>query len=67
MNNITLYTTHCPKCKILEDKLNNKNIQYNICEDKDEMISLGFRSVPVLQVNDEVLNFGAAIKWVNNQ
>ena len=66
MDNITLYTTHCPKCKILQDKLDNKNIQYSICEDRKKMISLGFMSAPMLQVNNEILNFGAAIKWVNN-
>ena len=26
MNKIILYTTHCPKCEILKEKLDNKNM-----------------------------------------
>ena len=26
---VTLYSTGCPKCKVLVAKLNNKNINYN--------------------------------------
>ena len=35
--NIVLYTTHCPKCKVLEQKLKDKKVEYCICEDIDEM------------------------------
>lgn len=64
---IILYSTGCPKCKILESKLNAKNIQYDKNTDTDEMMKLGFRTVPKLKVDDEILDFGEAIKWVNNR
>jgi glutaredoxin len=35
---ITLYSTGCPKCKVLETKLNNKNIEFNVNTDVDEML-----------------------------
>jgi glutaredoxin-related protein len=64
---ITLYTTHCPQCEVLQAKLNSKNIEYQIIEDVKEMRKLGFLSAPMLQVNDEIMPFAAAVKWVNGQ
>ena len=62
--NITLYTTNCPKCKILKQKLNDKNITYDICEDIDIMISKRIMSAPVLEVNGELMNYLNAVDWV---
>ena len=56
---ITFYTTHCPKCSVLETKLKQKNIQ--------EMLSLGIKSAPVLVIDGEKYNFAEAVKWVNAQ
>lgn len=64
---IILYSTGCPKCKILESKLNAKNIQYDKNTDTDEMIRLGFQTVPKLKVDDEILDFGESVKWINNR
>ena len=32
-----LYSTHCPKCNVLEKKLNSKSIQYTIIDDIEEL------------------------------
>lgn len=64
---IILYSTGCPKCKILESRLNAKNIPYDKNTDTDEMIKLGFQNVPKLKVDDAILDFGEAVKWVNNR
>lgn len=64
---IVLYSTHCPRCNVLEKKLNNKKIKYNIVDDENEIIKLGIDIVPMLKVNDELMNFGQAVKWVNSQ
>ena len=61
---ITLYSNNCPKCKILKLKLEDKNIQYNLCSDMDIMISKGFQAMPKLEVNNEVMDFNEAVKWV---
>ena len=37
---ITLYTTHCPKCKVVERKLQMANVEYSQSEDIQEMINL---------------------------
>lgn len=64
---VVLYSTGCPKCKILEMKLQNKGIYYTKNTNIDEMEQLGFDTVPVLLVNGEYLNFGEAVKWINNR
>lgn len=64
---ITLYTTHCPKCNVLKSKLDSKNIEYKIVEDVDTMQNKGFSSAPVLEVDNEMLDFVNAIKWVNER
>lgn len=64
---ITLYSTHCPRCRILEEKLDDKGIEYTIVTDIEEMSKLNIMSVPVLKINDRLLPFKEANDWVNEQ
>ena len=64
---ITLYTTHCPKCRVIEKKLTQKGIQYTEVSDLEEMEKLGFRSAPMLKVDDKLYNFGDGNRWIMNQ
>lgn len=65
---ITLYTTGCPKCKILEAKMAQKNISPTATiTDVDFMLSLGMRSVPYLEVDGKRMDFSASISWINKQ
>ena len=64
---IKMYSTHCPKCKILETKLNQKNIQYEECTDVEKMLSKGIETVPVLEVDGQLLDFGKAVRWINER
>lgn len=63
---VTLYTTGCPKCRVLETKLDMKKILYNKVTDIDTMEKLGFSSAPILEVDGEFKEFGEANKWVTN-
>jgi glutaredoxin-related protein len=64
---VTLYSTHCPRCRVLETKLTQKNIEFNVVTDINKMESLGIQSVPILEVDDKLLNFTDAVAWVNKQ
>lgn len=64
---IIMYSTHCPKCLILEKKLNEAGVDYKVCEDKQIMTEKGFDLMPVLDVNGQVMNFSEAVKWVNER
>ncbi len=62
--NIIFYSTHCPKCNILKQKLDEKNINYIECNDTDLMLEKGFRSAPMLEVDGNIMDYFEAIKWV---
>ena len=65
--NIILYSTHCPRCTVLEKKLEAKGIKFEVETSVDDMLSLGITQVPMLRVDDKLLNFAEANTWVNNQ
>lgn len=62
--NVTLYTTDCPKCKILENKMKEKGIEYNIVKDVEIMRFKGFFQVPILDIGGEIKTFPQALKWL---
>ena len=62
---IILYTTHCPKCQVLQKKLDQKEIPYLINENVDEMLKRGLMSAPGLEVDGTTMNFTEANKWIN--
>jgi len=64
---VTLFSTNCPKCRVLEQKLNQKNIDFDKDSNMDEVINQGFMSAPVLKINDIYLDFTSAVKWINGQ
>lgn len=64
---VTLYTINCPKCLILEKKLNDKKIEHTICTDEGIMEAKGFETLPMLEANGQIMNYGEAIKWVNER
>ena len=66
---ITLYSTHCPKCNVLEKKLEKKGIEFELNDkfDVQELINKGFSTAPILQVDDEYMTFEKANKWLNEQ
>lgn len=62
-----LYSTGCPKCKILKKKLDDANIVYKENNNVDDMLKLGLEQVPVLFVDETIFNFGEAVKWIKEQ
>lgn len=64
---VILYSTNCPKCMVLKEKLYAKHINFKECNDIEEMQKLGMTVVPVLKVNDEYLDFKAANNYINQQ
>lgn len=64
---VVLYSTKCPQCKVLESKLKQKNIVYEEINDIELMIQKGFKSAPVLEVDNTAYNFKEAIGWIGEQ
>ena len=64
---VILYSTGCPKCRVLKTKLDKKNINYTENNNVEEMLELGFDLLPVLKVDDDIMNFTEANDWINKQ
>lgn len=62
--NVILYSTHCPRCSIVEKKLKDKNINYTEINDIDKMTELGFTSVPMLDVDGVIMDYTKTIKFL---
>ena len=66
MDDLTLYTTHSPKCSVLEKKLIAKGLSFTTCDNTEQMQQLNIDAVPVLAVNDRLLSFQDAVNYINN-
>ena len=67
MEKVILYSTHCPRCIVIETKLKQKNINYEEINDIKVMESKGFDMAPQLEVDGVVMNFKDAVKWIGEQ
>lgn len=65
---VTLYSTGCPKCKVLKLKLAKAGITYfeitDIAEINKVCKEIGTDSVPILETPDGTFEFAKAIAWV---
>lgn len=61
---ITLYSTHCPKCKVIEAKLKQAGLEYTEVNDVNTMLQLGYRTAPILDVDGQILDFSNANKFL---
>lgn len=60
-----LYTVDCPKCLVLEKKLNQANISFETCRDEDIMGQKNISSIPTLEVDGKLYTFKEAVDWIN--
>lgn len=65
MAKITLFTTGCPRCSVLKKKMDMKNMVYDVTNDTNVAKNAGFSTAPLLFVDDIVMDFEDAVKWVN--
>ena len=51
MDTVILYAHGCPRCKVLQMKLDKAGIQYKTVSDVEIMKAKGFMEAPKLEVN----------------
>ena len=64
MGKVILWSTHCPRCKVLETKLKQKNIEFEENNSVEEMTAKGFKEAPKLEVDGVVMDFKEAVEWI---
>ena len=62
-----LYSTGCPQCNVLKEKLKAANIDYIEVADKDTIIAKGITRVPVLEVDGTKMELSAANDWIKSR
>lgn len=63
---LKLYTTHCPRCGVIEKKLKSAALDYTEISDPIEIGKRGIDMVPVLEIDGKLYGFGSAIKWLHD-
>lgn len=64
---MVLYTKNdCPRCDMLKTKLRAKNIAFVEINDEDTIEALGIEFLPVLRVDDELMELGKANDFINS-
>ncbi len=53
-------------CEMLKDKLKEKNIEFVTVSDVNSILAKGIQNVPVLEVNNELLDTRKALAWVQD-
>lgn len=66
MDKIVLFTTGCPKCRVIESKLASKGVAFEKVDDIDRMEQAGVRSVPSMLVDGRLMAFKEANDYVNS-
>ena len=64
---VVLFSTNCPKCKVLETKLKQSNINFEENNNVELMMEKGFTAAPVLEVDGVAYNFKEAVEWIKEQ
>lgn len=64
---VILYSTGCPQCNILKEMLQKKNIIFQIENNVEKMKELGFSSLPMLSIDNKILNFKEAFNFLKNE
>ena len=61
---VTFYSNGCPRCNILQQKLDEKGVMYEKVSDVEIMKQKGFMSVPMLEVDEKIMTYVEAINWI---
>lgn len=68
---IILYSTGCAKCKVIETKLNQVQVPFELVTDVDKVVevgrSCGINTAPILLVDGNYYDFTQAIKFIKEQ
>lgn len=64
---VVLYSTNCPRCKVLKTKMEQTGIEYTEVTDIEVMKEKGFREAPMLEIDGEFMNFSQALTWIRGK
>lgn len=63
--NLIFYSTDCPRCKILQKKMDDAKLEYTKVTDVDALKDLSITKVPMLSIDGNMCGYADAVKYVN--
>ena len=71
MESITLFSSHCPKCDMIEKILKEKNIIFELVDDESVYLPLaeenGIDSMPFADINGKILDIKELQEYIKNR
>lgn len=68
---ITIYSSHCPRCKMVENLLKNKNIKYSVVDDESIYLPLAEKNdigeMPFAEINGKLYETKGIIECINKK
>ena len=68
---IEYYTIHCPKCKVLQMLMDKKNIDFEVIDDKDVVMSVAeennIKSAPFAIIDGVCYDTKQLQEWIKEQ
>ena len=65
---IVLYSTHCPKCNMIEMIFKNKKIEYTVEDNKEEVLKVAdennIKEIPFAKINDKMYTCEEIKSWI---
>ena len=65
---IKFYSSHCPKCIVLENQMKNKKIDFEIIEDEDVYMPIAkennIMSMPFAEIDGQIYNTMQLQKYI---
>lgn len=61
---IILYSTDCPRCKLVKQMLDIHHVPYTEIADKQVILDKDFDSVPVMDINGKIMDYSGILTWL---
>lgn len=62
-----LYTQGCVKCDVLKKKLEQKGLSFTVESNNfQKLVDAGIEFMPVLEVDNKLLQFNEAVNYINS-
>lgn len=66
---IKFYSSHCSKCRRLEEEMKKKNIKFELIDNEDTYLPIarehGIMSMPFADIDGKIINTVALQKYIN--
>jgi len=70
MIKLKLYTSHCPKCIVIKNILDDKKIEYEVIDEENVYLPLaqenGILSMPFAEVDGKLIGDNKLQQWIND-